>query len=206
MALRSSPYSEVITLASPGDLTVKIIARGEDGDAEERVALVRVSKAIMMENSDYFRKKLCTCRPDGIPDTIKLKAAYIESAMVWLQLFHQALPNPTSDGQIVVAHFRDMVHINNKYGFDKRMIWGWTRDWMEANFNQVNVDYDCVREMMYPIFSLGDTDAFCTLTRMLVYDTVQDGSGTAVEIRDLPFQVARKLLPTPTITKFTTIS
>lgn len=221
------PHSE-ITIVSEGDLTIKVIEHkvtrscihhdtAETKSTPSATASIRVSKAKLLESSEYFRLMLQSGSwVESNKSTITVSEDSIKSMHVWLLLFHGKLEEmPLKDIDVV-----DVWHVlqaGDKYGFYRgesyrekmrRKEAGHEESREEANWRKIrawfqrwdrtcnrSIDRTLCRQLLFPAYAFDDAWLFQYLTKNLVYQSafhISESNPSAWHQMHLPARIVRE--------------
>jgi BTB/POZ domain len=76
-----------IKLITSSDLTIRAI---QQKDGEARVADISISKATLVENSEYFRAMFRSGWADAGKTIVVIEGYTIQSIELWMRIFHRA--------------------------------------------------------------------------------------------------------------------
>ncbi|KAI9933730.1 hypothetical protein ASPWEDRAFT_179674 [Aspergillus wentii DTO 134E9] len=174
---------ETITIGTPSDLTVKIIEyevkrefRTDPETNEDRVitertpkksALIQVSRAKLIQNSEYFRRMLSS-RWSGSDNTISLEEDTIKSMEVWFRLFHGNL-SAMPCGSVSVPEMWHIIMAADKYEFDRTRLESWFDDWFFTQQNKAMTKLSLNQQLLFPCHYFNCAWGFKILTKELVY-------------------------------------
>lgn len=188
-----------IQVTPASDLVVKVI---EPTDSGSRMANLHVSKAMLMQKSDYFRAMFSSEWADSTNAAITINDFSIKSIELWLKLVHKT---PADFSKFVsVQDVWFAIKAYDYYGFEKNTLGIWLRSYYAELDQDKFTSAAFLSQLLLPFYFLGNEKGFQHLTKAIVYRTVDRISDEFPELEDrvnlpvhidMPHRVIRELLP-----------
>jgi hypothetical protein len=176
MATSKNP-TQLIKLAEPSDLTVEIIERKASGHLAEKRSTILVSKAKLVEFSEYFRRMFMPGNrwAESNSNTITLEGDNLKSMEVWFRLCHGKLSD-LPENTVSIGAIWHVILVGDKYEFDRKYLAAWFEKWhlwiMGKISQQTNPELrmNLRRQLLFPCYSFNHGVEFQKLTKFFAYE------------------------------------
>lgn len=131
---------------------------------------MHVSKAMLVQRSDYFRAMFSSEWADPTKPTITIKDFMIKSTELWLGLIHKTPADFSKSVSVQDVWFA--VKAYEYYGFERNTLAIWLRSYDAKLDKEKFTSAAFLAQLLLSFYFLGNEKLFQHLTKAIIYRTV----------------------------------